>query len=117
MTTPQIVMAGDAPRARATDIDTSHAAADRHMSVLRSRYYEAILHLLSIHTGGLTDEELTDQYELLAPSKGWPYEGLDPANVRRRRSDLAGIYGVVEATGRRNRRAVWTIKDNTAVTS
>ena len=105
MSTPTV----SPPLARDTDIPTSHEAAGKQVSELRARYYAAIHTLLTIHVDGLTDSELTEQYDLLAPSKGWPVD-LDAANVRRRRSDLFRIFKQVTASGvRRGGRTVWVL--------
>lgn len=97
----------DWARTRATDPDTSHAAADSNTN--RRAVMTAVLGLFKT-LGPMTDEELTAQYEarsrLLPPAHG--------DSPRKRRSDLANEGLLVATEMRRPTRSgrnavVWTV--------
>jgi hypothetical protein len=92
--------------ARTTDPTTSHDAAQFSLDkapLLQQRIYE----ILADFPEGLTDDEITDMYELSASLQGW--EPVLHDTPRKRRSDLTN-RGVVIPTGRRrNHKNVWAL--------
>lgn len=99
VTLPQLWDDEAGPRARATDPDTSHLAADSNRN--RELVEAHVLHLLR-SVGPMNDFELTRAY-FADPSS----PNADPESPRKRRSDLTGLK-LVEPTeerrpGRSNR--------------
>lgn len=91
--------------ARTSDIATSHEAALTALEsapIIEQRIYE----IFKDFPDGLTDDELTDAYELSASLSDW--ELVDHDTPRKRRSDLKNA-GLVEAYPgqRRNKKQVW----------
>lgn len=114
MTAPLIHMAGDTPRARRSDPEASHIAADvsgRTWSRMKEVVF-TIFATVEVYGVGLTDSELDEYYARWGSVMGWPscrYE-----TPRKRRSDLTR-EGVLEDSGilRPNRfkglETVWVI--------
>lgn len=88
-TIPQIVAELDSARARKSDPDTSHFAADSNVN--REAVEEHVRHLFMIH-GPMTDHELTLRYFVDSTSPASDFE-----SPRKRRSSLSKA-GVLVAT-------------------
>lgn len=87
-----LAIGDDEPRARATDLDTSHAAADSNTNkrIVEDTVFARLL------THPSTDQELTDWY---AKTPGLPMAHHD--SPRKRRSDLAKSGKVIATTVKR----------------
>lgn len=99
--------------ARATDPETSHAAA-ASVGDLREKQYAVLKVLRKRPAYGYTDEELVDAYEAMEDATvSYPHQS--PSGIRTRRSELVRL-GFVEFSGERRllcsgRQArVWRIK-------
>lgn len=92
--------------ARPTDPTTSHDAAvkaESNAALVRNR----VLEIMADYPDGITDDELTDAYELTTSLRDWEPVHVD--TPRKRRSDLVRL-GLVRATlARRSGKTVWTI--------
>lgn len=93
--------------ARRSDPETSHDAgmrAARTAPLVEERVYSILLD----YPDGLTDDELTDAYELSASLSGW--EPVKPDTPRKRRSDLTNDGRVVMVPGqKRDRKHIWKV--------
>lgn len=85
-----LVFGDDTARARRTDPQTSHAAADSNTT--RAAVEAFVLHLFNTH-GFLTDAELTSRY-FSDPSHPPAHQD----SPRKRRSDLTNASVIVETT-------------------
>lgn len=108
---PPLWFDGDVPRARVTDPDTSHVAADGVQDRL-SRLQSIVLSIVRFH-GAMTDTELDDFYAASAADfPEWPAVRFD--SPRKRRSDLTAM-GLIRDSGekRTNRfgsaEVVWVV--------
>ena len=96
MTPAQLSLEGLLPRARRTDPDTSHAAADSVHDLRASQ--AAVLWVLTLLGGRATDEQIADAYTPDYPRR--PQQS--PSGLRTRRRDLVD-RGVVRDSGERVR--------------
>jgi hypothetical protein len=104
----------DSARARRSDPDTSHLAADKSSKKL-SQLQAIVLFLFMVHGEGLTDTELDDLYASNWERKNWPRVRMD--TPRKRRSDLTRLGRLEDSTVRRMSRhgsleAVWVAPDH-----
>lgn len=93
MSTPQTIpptLGDDTARARRTDPETSHAAADSNTN--RAEVEQFVLHLFDLYRY-LTDQELTTLY-FTEPS----HPAAHDDSPRKRRSDLAKAGRLVQTT-------------------
>ena len=84
-----------APRARRTDPETSHAAADSISSDQLRENQRAVARCLREHGPG-TDTEWMGHYQLHHEERGWPMQST--SGLRTRRKELVG-RGLVIDTG------------------
>lgn len=96
-TTVPIVTAGDTARARRTDPETSHAAADKSAKGL-SRLRVAVLRLIGGFEDGLTGSAINGIYQARNTVWGDVYPKCHPDSPRKRAGELAedGFLDVVE---------------------
>lgn len=84
--TRQIVMGGDTARARRTDPNSSHVAADRSAQT-RGQVHEAVVALIREH-GPLNGRDLNVAYAEERFFAGWPMVAFD--SPRKRAAELVG---------------------------
>jgi hypothetical protein len=97
------VVRPEGARARTTDPETSHAAAESITEVTRRRSQLDVLQILLDH-GALTDQEIEIIHRSLVGSwahGGWQIKHQSPSGLRSRRSELVKEHGLVRDSGKR----------------
>lgn len=94
--TVPIIFPNDTARARRTDPETSHAAADRTSGTLP--YMQSLVLGIFKILGNATDEELGTYYAMRWSHEGWPQ--AHPDSPRKRRSELTA-RGLLTDSGER----------------
>ena len=97
-TTFALAIGEDTSRARRSDPDTSHMAADTSAPQI-SKLQAIVLGMVAASELGLTDSEIDAQYASRVIAEGWPVVRYE--TPRRRRSDLAGMGSLVDSGIRR----------------
>ena len=93
---PQIVAAGDAPRARKSDPNTSQRAADTSAATLRQTKYR-VLRVIEVHPDR-PGSEINDLYRFMGARLNWSRVAWD--TPRKRAGELADD-GYLEVVGER----------------